>query len=84
MGSKHSGDFEYRGWLVRLEITGSGEVITGRADLHYDGHYKCRMALASPHHGVASARAALEAKAKDFIDEWASRSHAGESGFQDL
>lgn len=77
-------DFEYRGWLVYIELTSTGDTIAGRADLHRDGMYKCRLVLASARLDRASACLALESKSKDFIDEWTARPHLGDSKFQEL
>jgi hypothetical protein len=76
--------FEYRGWRITTKLEGADEVISGRADLHLNGAYKCRLLLASARRDRAGAKLALETKAKDFIDEWHSRDHGGESGFQEL
>lgn len=77
-------DFEYRGWLVKIEIDHVDNYFSGHADLHHDGKYKCRLVLATTGLDSSSARWALDSKARDFIDEWTMRPRTGTTGLQDL
>ena len=63
-------DFEYRGWLVKIEIDHVDNYFSGHADLHHEGKSKCRLVLATTGLDINSARWALDSKARDFIDEW--------------
>ena len=79
--------FEYRGWIVQIEVassSNSGDSFAGHADLFHDGTYKCRVVLATSRADSTSARWALDSKARDFIDEWTMRPRSGDTGFQDL
>lgn len=77
-------DFDYREWVVRVEITSAGEAFSAHADLFWEGQHKCRMALSSSRLDERAARLALCAKARGFIDDWMSRTHIGETGFLEL
>ena len=70
-------NFEYRGWLVSIEVTGGETMFSGHADLHLDGDHKGRVVLAAGRADQAAARWALDSKARDFVDEWVTRSQAG-------
>jgi hypothetical protein len=66
--------FEYRGWLVEIEVTSADAgLFAGHADLRFDGSHKCRVTLATARLDSSAARWALDSKARDFIDEWTSR-----------
>lgn len=77
-------DFDYCGWVVRVEVTGAGEAFSGRADLLRKGQHKCRLVLSTSRLDSTAARLALGAKARDFIDDWVSRNETGPSQFSDL
>lgn len=77
-------DFEFRGWIVSIEIDRAENCFSGHADLHYDGNYKCRLVLATTSLDDSSARWELESRARAFIDDWIMRPHTGTTGFQDL
>lgn len=66
--------FEYRGWFVDIEVLAEGECFAGHADLKFDGKHRCRVVLATGHMQPSTARWALDSKARDFIDEWSTRS----------
>jgi hypothetical protein len=66
-------DFEYRGWLVRVETTLADEVCSGHADLLYAEVHRCRVVLTTSRLDLPSAQLALCSKARDFIDEWFQR-----------
>ncbi|MDM0109792.1 hypothetical protein QTH97_33085 [Variovorax sp. J22R24] len=74
-------DFEYRGWLVRLETTRADDVWSGHADLLYADVHRCRVVLATSRLDLPSARLALCARARDFIDDWSTRDHSGNTAF---
>lgn len=66
--------FEYRGWLVEIEVTAAAAgQFAGHADLRFDGAHKCRVTLATSRLDSSAARWALDSKARDFVDEWTSR-----------
>ena len=77
-------DFEYRGWLVKIDLNKDGAGFSGHADLHYDGKYKCRVVLATNGLDDRSARWALDSKARDFIDEWTMRPRRVNTGQEEL
>ena len=77
-------EFDYREWLVRVEVTGDGEAFSGRADLRRKGQHKCRLVLSTSRLDAGAARLALSTKARDFIDDWMSRNETGQSRFSDL
>ena len=80
-----SGDeFDYREWVVRVEVTDAGEAFSGRADLLRKGQQKCRLVLSTSRLDATAARLALGSKARDFIDDWMSRNETGQSSFSDL
>jgi hypothetical protein len=62
--------FEYRGWLVYLEPTCLGELVSGRAELFRDGRYQCKIVLAKQMCEWGVARETLRDKARKMIDEW--------------
>ena len=63
--------FEYRGWLVEVVVFRNGAKFGGHAALKADGKHKCTMTLVNSRESEREARAALEAKSKALIDEWA-------------
>ena len=74
------GKFEYRGWLVHIEVTGQGTGFAGHADLYLKGDHKCRVVRATSSSEHLSFQRTLEAKAREFIDEWLTRSESGPPG----
>jgi hypothetical protein len=76
--------FEYRGWQVHIEPTGSGDTCSLHADLYYQGKYKCRVSLSPAGMDPSCACWALDSRACDFIDEWTMRPHSGDTVFQEL
>jgi hypothetical protein len=76
--------FEYRGWIVKIEVDGLGECFAGHAELQHRGEFKCRVALATSRQDAESARWALDSKARDYIDAWTEQPHTGDTGFQEL
>ena len=72
-------EFDYRAWVVRVEVTGAGEAFSGRADLLWKGQHKCRLVLSTARLDAIAARVALGTKARDYIDDWMSRHEIGES-----
>ncbi|WP_162593955.1 hypothetical protein [Variovorax sp. PBL-E5] len=76
--------FEYRGWWVSIETAASGEFFAGHADLRHRGEHKCRLVLSTSRADPATARWALDSKARDYIDAWSERQHTGDTGFQEL
>ena len=77
-------EFDYREWLVRVEVTGDGEAFSGRADLRRKGQHKCRLVLSTARLDATAASVVLGAKARDYIDDWMSRNETGQSQFSDL
>ena len=77
-------DFEYREWLVSVEITSGGEASSGHAVLFLQGQQKCRVVLTSLRLNETETRLALGTKARDFIDDWMSRDHTGDTEFSEL
>jgi hypothetical protein len=78
--------FVYEGWEIRISLTAApadGQV-AGHADLWRRGIHKCRIALSGRFPDDASACGAPERKAKDWIDDWTSRDHTGNSGFSEV
>ena len=84
MVSDDHADFNYREWMVRVEVTGAGEAFSGRADLLRKGQHKCRLVLSTSRLDATAATLALGTKARDFIDDWMSRNETGPSEFSDL
>jgi hypothetical protein len=78
------GEFDYREWIVRVEVTGAGEAFSGRADLLRKGQHKCRLVLSTSRLDSTAATLALGTKARDFIDDWMSRNETGQSQFSAL
>jgi hypothetical protein len=62
-------DFEYRGWLVHLEVRAEGSLFTGDADLSRGGKQVRRVHLPMPCRNEISARWALDCLACDLIDD---------------
>lgn len=77
-------NFEYRGWQVRIEVTVNNNAFSGHADLLLDDVQKCRVVLATSRSNSTSARWALDSKARDYIDDWHTRRHTGETDFGEL
>jgi hypothetical protein len=77
-------NFEYRGWLVSMEVSGSGADFSGHADLRLNGVQKCRVVLGTSRDDRSSARWALDSKARDYIDNWVANLHTGTTDFGDL
>ena len=76
--------FEYRGWLVDIEVTSADAGrFGGHADLRFDGTHKCRVTLATARADSSAARWALDSRARDFIDEWTSRPRPRPSAAED-
>mgnify|MGYP001147638115 CR=1 FL=1 len=73
------GEFDYREWIVRVEVTGAGEAFSGRADLLRKGQHKCRLVLSTSRLDSTAATLALGTKARDFIDDWMSRNETNRS-----
>ena len=84
MTTDSGADFEYREWVVRVEVTGVREALSGDADLIRKGQHKCRLVLSTSRLDATAARLALGTKARDFIDDWLSRNETGQSRFSDL
>ena len=84
MGIYGGADFDYREWLVSIEITCAGEALSGHADLFWEGQQKCRVVLSSLRLNEAETRLALGTKARAFIDDWMSREHTGDTAFSKL
>jgi hypothetical protein len=80
--------FVYEGWEVRicLTVVNDGHEIQagGHADLWRDEVHKCRVALSGRFADEAETCDALERKARDWVDDWHSRDHTGQTGFADL
>jgi hypothetical protein len=62
-------NFEYRGWLVSVEIGASEHGFCGHGDLRSNGTHRCRVMLKTPRGDWRSALWALDGKARDFVDE---------------
>jgi hypothetical protein len=64
--------FEYDGWNVVVELSGStlDGVISGHADLHWKEDHLCRIAWAGRSESGASAIAFLSHRSRLFIDDW--------------
>jgi hypothetical protein len=77
-------NFEYRGWRVRMEVTGIDTSFSGHATLFLDGEQKCRLVLATSRADRVAARWALDSKARDYIDDWHSKRHTGTTDFGEL
>jgi len=73
--------FEYDGWNVVVELDRStlDGVISGHADLHWQGGHRCRIALAGKHESGASAIASLSQRSRAFIDDWQTKRLEGSS-----
>ena len=84
MPAENGAEFDYRGWEVRVEVTGDGRAFAGRADLLRKGQNKCRLVLSTSRLDATAAGLALGTKARDFIDDWMSRNETGLSRFSDL
>jgi hypothetical protein len=84
MTTDSGANFEYREWVVRVEVTDAGEGFLGGADLLRKGQHKCRLVLSTSRLDATAARHALGTKARDFIDDWLSRNETGQSRFSDL
>ena len=77
-------NFDYRGWHVQLEVKGDDSAFSGHASLTLDGEQKCRLVLATGRADPVTARWALDSKARDYIDDWNSRRHTGNTDFGEL
>ncbi|RZL92515.1 MAG: hypothetical protein EOP82_09990 [Variovorax sp.] len=78
--------FAYEGWEICIcltEATAEGQA-AGHADLSRDGDHKCRVALSGRFPDAESACDALERKARNWVDEWNSRDHSGNTSFVNL
>lgn len=60
--------FDYRGSVITIELTGVGEQISARADVHRDGIFACRVVLAAGQAEREILFDKLECKAKDLVD----------------
>ena len=77
-------NFEYRGWHVQLKLTDDDSTVSGHANLSLDGEQKCRLVLATSRVDWVTARWALDSKARDYIDDWTSKRHTGNTDFGEL
>ncbi|RST53262.1 hypothetical protein [Variovorax sp. MHTC-1] len=78
--------FVYADWEIRvcLSALGADGQTAGHADLWREGAHLCRVALSGRFADEAQACDALERKARDWVDDWSSRDHTGNTGFVSL
>ena len=76
----------HEGWEIRicLDAVMNEAQSAGHADLWRGGEHKCRIALTSRFVDAAGACDTLERKAKEWVDDWNSRDHSGDTGFARL
>ncbi|MDM0029882.1 hypothetical protein [Variovorax saccharolyticus] len=76
--------FSHRGWDVQIYLTQvSPEIFVGHVDIFEGKTKRCCIVLAGPL-DVRSAISTLETKSADWVDDWLSRSHTGNTGFSEL
>jgi hypothetical protein len=61
--------FDYRGSVITIELTGDGDQISARADVHRDGEFACRVALTASHDEREALFEKLDCRAKELVDE---------------
>jgi hypothetical protein len=77
--------FVYADWEIRVSLSALADGHTaGHADLWREGEHLCRVALSGRFVDEAQACDALERKARDWVDDWRSRDHTGNTGFVSL
>lgn len=77
--------FVYADWEIRVSLSALADGQTaGHADLWREGAHLCRVALSGRFADEAQACDALERKARDWVDDWSSRDHTGNTGFGSL
>jgi hypothetical protein len=78
--------FDEGAWSVRVHVVQArlDSPAAGHADVYRDGVRKCRLTLVGHRHDPAAAAAALEVRARDFIREWSTRDHTGDTGLAEL
>ena len=79
--------FRYKNeWEGHIHITGRNEqgILAAHAELFRDAQFKCRIMVAQQFRDDKLATAALEEKAMQWMDDWNSRDHSGETGFTEL
>ncbi|MBT2321481.1 hypothetical protein J7E62_03790 [Variovorax paradoxus] len=78
--------FVHAGWEISvcLSVMGADGQAAGHADLWRDGAYLCRVALSGRFADEMQACEALEHKARDWVDDWNSRDHSGDTGFASI
>lgn len=74
------------GWEIRISLSPARTEaqMAGHADLWRDGVHRCRIALSGHFPSADSACDALERKSHDWIADWNTRKHSGDTGFSDL
>ncbi|MDM0046823.1 hypothetical protein QTH91_20190 [Variovorax dokdonensis] len=76
--------FSHRGWDVRIYLSKvSQDTYVGHVDILEGEIKRCRIVLAGPLDEL-QAVSALEAKSADWVDDWLSRSHTGDTDFSTL
>jgi len=78
--------FDEGPWTVRVHVvpTRRDGPVECHADVYREGRHKCRLTLVGHRHEPASAVAALEQRARVFIEEWSTRDHTGDTGLAEL
>jgi hypothetical protein len=73
-------------WEGRIHVTGRGKdgSVVAHAELFRASTFICRIALARQFDEEEQAVDALQAKAVDWMDDWNSRQHSGDTGFTSL
>jgi hypothetical protein len=77
----------HEGWEIRicLDPANNDGQASGHADLWLEGEHRCRIALSSGRYAdMGSACDVLERKARDWVDAWRTRDHAGDADLADL
>lgn len=71
------------GWY-RWRSQAAEKRLQAHAVLFLQGQQKCRVVLTSLRLNETETRLALGTKARDFIDDWMSRDHTGDTEFSEL
>ena len=80
------GRFDDGPWRVRIHVVPArlDGPAASHADVYREGRHKCRLTLVGHRHEPASAVAALDQRARVFIEEWSTRDHTGDTGLAEL
>jgi hypothetical protein len=76
--------FSHRGWDVRIYLSKvSQDTYVGHVDIFEGQTKRCRIVLAGPLNEF-QAVSTLETRSADWVDDWLSRPHTGDTDFSAL